>query len=482
MTKGINKTQLYNKSDLLILDKNIPDIIEKHKKLKFENVTVDINEYNRNMSIIKKFIRDKKLLVYGGYAQDQLLKSKGHKGIYNKYSGKDIEFFSPNYMKDLVELANMFNKKKWGGYLGVAIREAMHGGTLTLQVNGFGYVDCTYMPKNIYNSFPYIIHNGIYFVHPLTKMIDFYRVFTDPYLSYFRLDDKSEYKRFKANIEAFTLEDIINVNKTTPKIKYLDSHISKKIRDIIVKNNQNVIIIGAYATEYYKHHNKKVSQLKVPFYEVISTNFIEDVHRFRDELEKIRSKDNFISTKEYYPLFQYTDRRVEYYLKDKKGNEQLILIIFKLKDTCVPYINLPQKKLDIGTYQLTLLYAFSAYLKYAYLMPNEDLSKYYSYIIYEMITNRNSFLKNKNKTVLDETPFKEFVFNCKGKAVDFARKSSIERTTAHNRRGNKGTFLWRYDPSKDSEPDYKSSRFSQPNITGQLITRESSLTLNQKLN
>lgn len=475
-------TQFYNKSDLLILDKNIPDIISTHKRKKFEQVTVDINEYNRNMSIIKKFIREKNLIVYGGYAQDQLLKSRGSKGIYNSHSGKDIEFYSPNYMKDLIDLAKVFHEKKWGGYLGIRIQEAIHGGTLTLRVNGFGYVDCTFMPENIYKSFPFIKYKGIRFVHPLTKMIDFYRVFTDPLISYFRLEDKSEYKRFKENIKTFTLEDIIDVKKTPPKINYLDSDISKKIRDIIVKNGQSTIIIGAYASEYFKYKNTNSSKLNVPFYEIISVDYIKDVHHFRDELEKVKSKTNFISTKEYNPFFQYTDRRIEFYLKDKKGNEQLILIIYKLKDTCVPYINLPQKKLDIGTYQLNLLYAFSSYLKYQHFMKNQVLAEFYSNMIYQTITNRNEFLTKNKKSVIDETPFKEFIFECKGKAVDFARKSTIERTTAYNKRGRKGPFLFTYDPAHDGEPDYKNSRFKLPNISGMQIKNDKYLSLNQKLN
>ena len=41
-------THLYNKSDLVLIEKNIPDIVKKHKKLKFQNITVDIKEYERN--------------------------------------------------------------------------------------------------------------------------------------------------------------------------------------------------------------------------------------------------------------------------------------------------------------------------------------------------------------------------------------------------------------------------------------------------
>ena len=230
----------------------------------------------------------------------------------------------------------------------------------------------------------------------------------------------------------------------------------------------------------YKNTNS--SKLNVPFYEIISVDYIRDVHHFRDELEKVRSKTNFISTKEYNPFFQYTDRRVEFYLKDKKGNEQLILIIYKLKDTCVPYINLPQKKLDIGTYQLNLLYGFSSYLKHQYIMKNQLLAEFYSNMIYQMITNRNEFLTKNKKSVIDDTPFKEFVFECKGKAVDFARKATIERTNAYNKRGKKGPFTWRYDPAKDGEPDYNSSRFKLPNISGIEIKKDTALSLNQKLN
>ena len=63
----------------------------------------------------------------------------------------------------------------------------------------------------------------------------------------------------------------------------------------IVKNGQNTIIIGAYASEYFRYKNTNSSKLNIPFYEIISTNYIQDVHSIRDELEKVRSKNNFIS-------------------------------------------------------------------------------------------------------------------------------------------------------------------------------------------
>lgn len=115
-------------------------------------------------------------------------------------------------------------------------------------------------------------------------------------------------------------------------------------------------------------------------------------------------------------------------------------------------------------------------------MKNQVLAEFYSNMIYQTITNRNEFLTKNKKSVIDETPFKEFIFECKGKAVDFARKSTIERTTAYNKRGRKGPFLFTYDPAHDGEPDYKNSRFKLPNISGMQIKNDKYLSLNQKLN
>jgi hypothetical protein len=475
-------TRLYNKSDLDILEKNIPNIVKKHKKLKFENVKPNKQEYKRNIGLIKQFGRDKQLVVYGGYAQDVLLKSKNKPGIYNDDSNSDIEFYSPNYLKDAIELAKLFHNKKWGGYLGIAIREATHIGTLSLTVNGLQLADITFVPKHIYEKLPFIKQNGMRLIHPLIKTIDFYRVFNDPYLSYFRLEDKNEFSRFKKNIEAFSLEELVKVNKTSPKIKCLDQKISKIIRNTISKNSTNNIVIGQYALEYYKHFNKKPTVLQVPFYEIISINYIKDVHYYRDELEKIKTKNSFISTKEYYPCFQYTDRKIEFYHEQKSGKKDLVLVIYKMIDKCTPYINIPQKKLDIGSYPLVLLFAFINYAIYAYLFKNDYLEKFYSFFIYTLINVRNEYMKENKKNVLDKTPFEEFLFTCKGVAVDFIRKSQIERTNAYNRKGGKGAFMYRYNPSKDSEPNYSKNVQPLENISGLVITKPTSLSLNQTLN
>jgi hypothetical protein len=464
--------ELYREKDIQIVTENIDKIVKEHKKQKFLKVKVTKKEYDRNTRIVLQFIRNNKNIIYGGYAQDQLLKSKNKEGIYNQYSNSDIEFYSPTPLKDIIKISQIFHEKKFGGALGIRITEAQHEGTYTLFINGHGYCDVTFMPSYIYKNIPIIFYKTFKFIHPIAKTIDFYREFTDPLLSYWRFSDKSTFSRFKKNLKAFKTSDLINISKLKPNLEYLDEKISKKIRDLIVKNGQSTIIVGSYAFNYFLNFDKS-KPLNVTYYELISVNYIEDLMYFRTELNKLVDKKSKIEGIEYYPFFQYYHRKIEFYIT-KNNKKTLLLVLYQSKDICLPYKNLPSKNLDIGSFQLTLLYSFINYLYY-YIYQNKDKKFYYSYMIVELLKRKNSYLTSKKKTVLDDTPFKEFIFNCKGEAVDFGRKSRIQNTYKRQKRG---FFSYSYDPSKDSEPNYeKMDKYK--NISGDKIINLAKLTINR---
>ena len=464
--------ELYRKKDIQIVTENIDKIVKEHKKQKFLKVKVTKKEYDRNIRLALNFIRNNKNIIYGGYAQDQLLKSKNKKGIYGEYSNSDVEFYSPTPLKDIIKLAKVFHEKKFGGALGIRVSEAQHEGTYTLFVNGFGYCDVTFMPSYIYKNIPIIFYQKFKFIHPIAKTIDFYREFTDPLLSYWRFSDKSTFYRFTQNLEAFKTSDLIQMPKSKPVLPLLNDKLSKRIRDLIVKNGQSTIIIGSYAFNYFLNFEKK-KPLEVTYYELISVNYKEDLMYFRTELSKIVDKNSKIEAVEYHPFFQYYLRKVEFYIT-KNNKKTLVLVIYKSKDTCLPYKNLPSKNLDVGTFQLTLLYAFINYV-YFYIFQNNNKKFYYSYMIGELLKHKNEYLTKNKKSVLDDTPFKEFVFNCKGEAVDFGRKSLIQGAY---KKQKKGFFRYSYDPSKDSEPNYeKIDKYK--NISGDKIIDLAKLTINK---
>jgi hypothetical protein len=49
-------------------------------------------------------------------------------------------------------------------------------------------------------------------------------------------------------------------------------------------------------------------------------------------------------------------------------------------------------------------------------------------LLIKLIIYRNNYLENRNKTVLDDTPFKDFSLKCFGKSVELKRASFLEGT------------------------------------------------------
>ena len=71
-----------------------------------------INEINNVYNIIKQYIRDNNLIVYGGWAQNALIEKKNKKdAFYSQVDIPDIEFYSPKPLTDLIKLCDLLHKK-----------------------------------------------------------------------------------------------------------------------------------------------------------------------------------------------------------------------------------------------------------------------------------------------------------------------------------------------------------------------------------
>ena len=95
-------------------------------------------------------------------------------------------------------------------------------------------------------------------------------------------------------------------------------------------------------------------------------------------------------------------------------------------------------------------------------------------MLYQLITIKNKYLDLKNKTVLDKTPFEDFVINCTGIALDIRRNSFLEKTE----KKNKGIRLYfKYEPrgNKITPPNYVFD-----NTSGNIIINDKNLILKKK--
>jgi hypothetical protein len=97
----------------------------------------------------------------------------------------DIEFYSFEPLKDVVDLCDLLHSKKFKNVEG---KDGIHPETYKIFVNFQNYCDLSYIPKNVADNMPYIEDKGLRYAHPHFMLTDAFRVYTDPLNSFFRLD------------------------------------------------------------------------------------------------------------------------------------------------------------------------------------------------------------------------------------------------------------------------------------------------------
>ena len=284
---------------------NYPKIMKKveHKKLMEMEPTLD--EMTRVYEIIIKYIKQKKRKVYGGYALNKLLivKNPGL-AIYDESDTPDIEFYSPEPLVDLVELCDELASK---GFKNVVGQEAQHKETYSIFVNYQLYCDISYMPGNIYNKARFIQSDGFNLIHPWFMTIDFFRMFTDPMVSYWRLE-----KHFSRYLKLQKTYPLPLINKPVEIDHFKNDNLNEAINllEDFLGSKSSIIFTGFYVYNYYlnftKYEKKDVrfKQIQMPYLEVYSSDYIQDGLSIIDYIgtlpEHLSSK---ITHSEFYPFF-----------------------------------------------------------------------------------------------------------------------------------------------------------------------------------
>ena len=105
-------------------------------------------EVKEIIDIVETFIKDKKLICYGGTAINNILP------VQDQFYNKDIEipdydFFSHSALDDAKLLADIYASK---GYKDVEAKSGVHHGTYKVFVNFIPVADITYVPKDLFKA------------------------------------------------------------------------------------------------------------------------------------------------------------------------------------------------------------------------------------------------------------------------------------------------------------------------------------------
>jgi hypothetical protein len=457
---------MYRLEDINKINEHINDIKDNaaiKAKTLYEPTFQEINEV---VSAIKYFIKKRNRITYGGYAQNSLISIKNKNecfykiidGVnYNLPNVADLEFYSPVPINDGIELAE---ELKQIGFKFVECKEGEHNETYKIFVNFINYCDITYMPVNIYNNLPTIKIEGINCTHPHFMLIDTYRVLTDPMMSYWRLDKSIE--RFQKLITYYPINQVYKdkqINLNCYNINDIQLFIRKKII-----RNSKLIVIGFYAYNYYiKKINKNNALNNYSYYELICNNLEKDATNIYRTL-KFKYGDS-ITVKEYYPFFQFTDRKIDFFY-----NKILILRLYGNNGRCIVYNYSDVKHIYFGTYNLVFMYLLFNY--YIALINNEQYNtELYATLIIRIYNARNKYLDKKGITVLDKSPFQDFTLECYGTPIDMRRQNWLEGIKK-KKQGKKPRFQYTPTGKRPKIPTFKFS-----NSSGNIIVNEKYLVL-----
>jgi len=396
--------------------------------------------------------------MYGGYALNLLIKNRNEKDIiYDYYTIADTEFYSFTPVTDIVELCDMLHKK---GYKYVQAKDAGHSETYKIFVNFVNYCDISYIPKFIYDNIPTIKEDGYTLVHPHIMLVDKFRMFNNPMTASWRFD--KEVKRSNLILKYFPLSKI---DCTLSKI-----NINKNILDFVRKNiltkYDKTIVTGYYAYYYYMYVSKLEGgedgiDLYVPYYDVLCEDIINDGKNIYNDLKK-EFGDKIIFN-EYYPFFQFHGRRIEFLYENK-----IILVLYDNFNVCYPYNYLAKKKLKVSTFTLTLMFFMFFELRNS-INKNKIETENMKCMISNIIDARYKYLDDNGLTVVDDTPFKDFVLDCVGKTVDATRESRLEMMKKKEE-GKRYGFI--YNPPIEDNPNFKPESYKFKNSSGNIISNK----------
>jgi hypothetical protein len=142
---------------------------------------VDFDMITRALTLVRQFITDRDLIIYGGLAIDYSLRRASADGarIYPDEELPDYDFFSPRAVDDARELADLLTA---AGFTQVSVVRRFHVQTMGVRVDFRDVADISYAPPYVFERLPTVTYRGLRVIHPDYQRIDMHLAFSYPFL------------------------------------------------------------------------------------------------------------------------------------------------------------------------------------------------------------------------------------------------------------------------------------------------------------
>lgn len=332
---------------------------------------------------VKEFIRKKGLIITGGTAIDFALRLKGDK-IYSDDTlvFPDLDFFSPNHVKDAYEIADMLYNKGYGldkssfedMFLAESLTDivgnektveerhekqmekgnvqayeiyahiARHTTTIRVKLHSYEMADITYVPINLFDKLPFILYDGMKIIHPQWQYMNMHHSLAYPL----------ENPPFEVLFHRMT-KDVERFSKLFSYYPIPNKHVQLDVVKLPLKYYapDNVLYgFAAYAV-IYNIYSKLVPHLLtgIPALSIDATHFTSPIARV--DYIVIRKPDDLPASFEKYN--PYIDYQLPIY---KEITSEMQTYIHILGDNFVPieYRTISGRRYSISSIQHVLLF------------------------------------------------------------------------------------------------------------------------------
>jgi hypothetical protein len=153
---------------------------------------------DRALEIVRQFILDRGLILFGGLAIDYALRLKGAR-LYPDGERPDFDFLSPRAVDDAYDLADILQR---AGFEGVGAIRAIHVQTMRVRTSFVYVADIGYVPREVFDALPTIEYQGMRVMHPDFQRLDQLLAFCFPFSNPPREDI---FHRWRKDLRRFNL-------------------------------------------------------------------------------------------------------------------------------------------------------------------------------------------------------------------------------------------------------------------------------------
>ncbi len=158
----------------------------------------DSSMADRALEIVRQFIVERGLILYGGQAIDFALRLKGSR-IYPDHQRPDYDAFSTQSVDDAYELADRLVS---AGFPHVGAIPAIHIQTMRVSTDFIYVADISYVPREVFARLPTVSYGGMRVLHPDYQRLDMHLTLCFPFNGPPREDI---FHRYRKVLERFRL-------------------------------------------------------------------------------------------------------------------------------------------------------------------------------------------------------------------------------------------------------------------------------------